>query len=199
SAPDAVETYKKLLAAQPDNSVTIITVGHPHVLVYLMNDENGMKLIRRKVLKWVAMAHTRETPNIGWNFGRNGAAAYVGDVLKRWPKDAVFSGLGSDIITGNIKLPGTPDENPVKEAYTRWNGAIEKGRPSWDQVAVLVAIRPGYFTFEKQGSLVQLDEGKTYWDKSVDKLNHSRVALKIGKNELESVLEDLMSEPPGND
>ena len=198
SAPSALETYKKILRTQPDSSVTIITIGHPHVLLYLIKDEEGISLIQAKVTKWIAMAHTQETPNVGWNFGRNGAANYVGKILKYWPQEVIFSGLGRDIITGNKKLPNTPKDNPVKEIYTLWNGAIQKGRPSWDQIAVLAAVRPQYFLFEKKGSLRQLEEGKTFWDVSLNNPKHSRVSLKIDKKEMESVIEELMSELPQN-
>lgn len=196
-APEMVETYKNLLRSEPDNSVTIVTVGHPHGLYYLMDDVEGMRLIHDKVNKWIAMAHTQEKPNTGWNFGRNGTAPYVGKILEKWPKQAIFSGIGRDIITGNRLLPDTPDDNPVKEIYALWNGAIEKGRHSWDQVAVLVAVRPELFTFETSGSLRQVEEDKTFWDKRINNPNHSRVALKEGSEELEFLIEVLMSEPPG--
>ena len=196
TAPDFMEIYKKLLYSQPDSSVTIVTVGHPHGLHYLMASEEGMKLISRKVVRWVAMTHTLETPGIDWNFGRNGAAPYVGGILKKWPKEAIFSGLGQDILTGNKKLPATSDNNPVKKAYTLWNNAIQKGRSSWDQVAVLVAVRPDLFNYDTHGSLVQTDDGKTYWDSEADNPKHRRVVLKTDKKELEAIIEELMSEPP---
>ncbi len=108
----------------------------------------------------------------------------------------VFSGLGENITTGNRKLPDTPDENPVKEIYSLWNGAIEKGRHSWDQVAVLVAVRPELFNFETWGSLRQVEGDKTFWDKANNNPRHSSVALKTGMIELELLIEDLMSELP---
>src|SRR5688572_7720745 len=61
--PDAVALYRKILAAQPDNSVTIVTVGFLTNLAGLLNSQpdqyssmNGKTLIGRKVRQLVCMA-----------------------------------------------------------------------------------------------------------------------------------------------
>jgi inosine-uridine nucleoside N-ribohydrolase len=62
-AMDAVKLYRKVLASQPDNSVTIISVGFFVNLADLLKsgaDEysalNGEQLVNKKVLRLVAMA-----------------------------------------------------------------------------------------------------------------------------------------------
>jgi hypothetical protein len=61
-APDLVSVYRTILESQPDQSVTIVTVGHPHGLVHLMRDPRAAELVRKKVDRWVAMGMG------GWNF-----------------------------------------------------------------------------------------------------------------------------------
>jgi hypothetical protein len=76
-APDLVSVYCQILESQPDHSVTIITVGHPHGLVHLMRDRRAASLVRAKVDRWVAMGMG------GWNFQRMGMSGYVDELLQR--------------------------------------------------------------------------------------------------------------------
>src|SRR4051794_24445400 len=62
-AEDAVEVYRKVLSQQPDNSVTIVTVGFLTNLANLMNSKpdkysplDGTTLIHKKVKRLVSMA-----------------------------------------------------------------------------------------------------------------------------------------------
>ena len=198
--PELVSTYKKILQDQPDKSVTIVTVGHPVGLFYLVNDPEGLELVRKKVSRWIAMTLTDEKPQNDWNFGKNGTASYICGLLKLWPTDVYFSGAGNDVITGNIKLPKTPMNNPVRKSYEMWgNNALKNGRSSWDQIAVLYAVRPQYFSTEA-GELRQNDVMETYWrpagDQSALSRNHFKIIPTIRKEEMESIIEELMSEKP---
>lgn len=183
-----------------DGSVTIITVGHPVGLLYLMNDSKGKLLVEKKVKKWIAMTHTDTTLQNDWNFGKNGTAPYIPGLLKIWPTEIYFSGAGKDIITGNVKLPKTYSPNPVKKAYELWgNNALKNGRSSWDQIAVLFAARPQYFNI-REGKLIQNDYLETYWRPIADKRDgihsHFKVVPSIINEDMEAVIEELMSEKP---
>jgi len=146
STKESTFVYKEILKKQSDTSVTIITVGHPVALYYLLKDTEGSRLVKQKVKRWIAMTLTDSIPFNDWNFGRNGTAPYIDELLKLWPAKIFFSGAGENIITGNKKLPGTSDQSPVKKAYELWgNNALKNGRSSWDQIAVLFAARPEYF------------------------------------------------------
>ena len=90
-APDLVAVYRTILASQPDHSVTIVTVGHPHGLVHLMRDPQAAKLVRAKVDRWVAMGTG------GWNFEAVGMSAYSAELLKKWPLDFYISPSGKTI------------------------------------------------------------------------------------------------------
>ncbi|WP_188753561.1 hypothetical protein [Parapedobacter defluvii] len=198
STTEIVSLYKKLLADQTDSSVTLVSVGHPVALFHLIRDPQGMDLVKRKVTKWVAMTHTDRIPQNDWNFGRNGTDKYIKELLKRWPTDAYFSGAGEDIITGNRKLPNTGDRNPVKAAYEFWPGnALKNGRSSWDQIAVLFAVRPEYFNIEP-GCLRQNDNMETFWTTAIDPdlTKRFKVVPRIPKDTLEDTIETLMAENP---
>ena len=197
SAAALLDVYRNILSAQPDSSVTIVSVGHPYGLYTLLGDAEGKKLIGRKVSRWIAMTHTDTTPFQDWNFGKNGTAPYIKHLLDNWPGKVYFSGAGKTILTGHRKLPLSPDTNPVKKAYEIWRiNALIEGRSSWDQVAVLFAARPQYFHVDPQGSLVQNDRYETYWDTASDRPDHFRIIPALDDREMERIIEDLMSEPP---
>lgn len=193
---DLVTAYKQILKAQPDSSVTILTVGHPHGLWLVLADQEGAQLINKKVKEWIAMGYSGEKPTKDWNFGRNGAERYVGPLLEEWPKDFFISAAGSQIITGHRKLPETREENPVRKAYELWNKAIVEGRSSWDQMAVLFAVRREYFGIDSVGSLRQTENLETVWDAEINKPNHRRVVPLKDISFFENIIEELMSEEP---
>lgn len=196
SAMELVAAYKKILEKQPDTSVTIVSVGHPHGLLLLLKDKVGAALIKQKVKGWIAMTYTGNSPVKDWNFGMNGAAVHIKELLKEWPTRVYFSSAGHDIITGNKKLPSTPVNNPVRKAYELWNNALTTGRSSWDQLTVLFAVRPYYFKIDSLGTLEQNNKFETYWNSQVNNAKHHKIIPAKSKIELETIIEDLMSEPP---
>ena len=163
-----------------------------------MNDREGMELITKKVEKCVAMAYTGNTPRRDWNFGRNGSELYTSDFLSRWPVDIYISTAGKDVLTGHELLPQTPDNNPVKEIYRLYNGALENGRSSWDQIAVLFAVQPHLFEIDSIGSLWQNADYETYWDVENNNPKHKRINPIISNRELEIIIEKMMAELPLN-
>jgi hypothetical protein len=195
-APELVDAYRRMLGGQPDGAVTIVTVGHPHGLAYLLRDTQAAELVRRKVSRWVAMGYCGTEPLDDWNTARNGAAAYFNELFPKWFTDLYVSWPGETVITGHCKLPLTPKENPVREAYRLWNDAIRTGRSSWDQVAVLFAVRPGLFHVEAGGSMDQTADLRTFWNVARDNPKHHRVTPRLSDGELAVIIEDLMSRPP---
>jgi len=144
------------------------------------------------------MTITNNYPYQDWNFGRNGAQLYINQLLDQWPTDVYFSGSGENIITGNRNLPNTPDKNPVKLAFKLWNNALQKGRSSWDQIAVLFAVRPQYFKVDSIGSLRQNEQYQTFWDSKMNRKTHYKVILNLDNEEIEDIIENLMGELPDN-
>jgi inosine-uridine nucleoside N-ribohydrolase len=195
-APDLVQIYKEALRPAREGSVTILTVGHPHGLVWLLRDAEGSGLVKRKVSRWVAMGGTPEKPGRDWNLGENGTGAYMDELLSTWPTEAYFSPVGETVITGNRRLPATPSNNPVREAYRLWNNALEKGRSSWDQVAVLYAARPHLFEVQR-GTMRHHSGPNVLWDSKKVDSKHYRVQPKVPESVLAETIEDLMAQPPG--
>lgn len=197
TAPELLRVYKDVLRAQPDKSVTILTVGHPHALSYLINDLEGLELARRKVKQCVSMGGAPDVPQEEWNLGRPGVESHVANILNNWPTPHYFSPAGADILTGHRKLPYTPQKNPVREAYLHYDRALENGRSSWDQLAVLYAARPHLFKVER-GTLMQDKPSKVVWTNAHSDPPRFRVTPVLNQKELETLIEDLMSALPGN-
>ncbi len=191
-APDLVETYVSILDSQPDRSVTICTVGHPHGLVHLLRDPRGEKLVRSKVHRWVAMGTG------GWNFQQMGMSDYCQELLDKWPMPLFISPSGKTIKTGHRLLPQTPKTNPVREAYRLWSTgtAITEGRSSWDQVAVLFVARPELFTLERKGRVERLADGKVVWNPRLDRADHYLVTPQTTDDDMAGIIEELMARPP---
>jgi hypothetical protein len=74
---------------------------------------------------------------------------------------------------------------------------LEKGRPSWDQIVVLFAVRPEYFKIESHGSVEQRENKRVYWNNQKDNPKHYYVLPKISDAEIRDIIEALMSEQPG--
>jgi len=191
-APDLVAVYRSLLESQPDQRVTICTVGHPHGLVHLLRDPRGAALVQAKVERWVAMGMG------GWNFQAMGMSAYCQELLDHWPTPFFISPSGEQIKTGHRLLPRTPEANPVREAYRLWGNrtALTEGRSSWDQVAVLFVARPALFHVQSIGRIERQPDGKVIWNAQVDHPNHYLVTPNPSADEMAGIIEELMAREP---
>jgi pyrimidine-specific ribonucleoside hydrolase len=150
-AEDALVLYRKILASQPDHSVTIITVGFLTNLANLLETGpdkysklSGPDLIRKKVIGLVCMAGRFPS---GREFNVDQDAGSSKKVLTAWPGPILFSGfeIGQKIKTG---LPLIHDNriqySPVKDVFTiciPMAAEDSAGRMSWDETAVFVAVK----------------------------------------------------------
>jgi inosine-uridine nucleoside N-ribohydrolase len=203
-APDAALLYRKVLAKQPDQSVVMVSVGQLTNFRNLLktcpdqySDLDGRELAKRKVRVWVCMGGKfpdgREANFI--NDGR--AAAYA---IAHWPTPIIFSGweIGNEIMTG-AKLKEVPSGTPVRRAYELYNGL--KNRQSWDQTAVLYAVRglngglADYWDVHLNGYLQVNEDGSNVWRDSPNK-EHSFLAKKMPPEKIAAVIEGLMLQPP---
>ena len=135
TAPTALEVYRKVLAAQPDKSVTIISVGFLNNLYDLLKADPD--LVGKKVKEMVVMGSRNHD---GFNLSRHDTVAQSEFVIRNWPTPLVISSHGGGTKTG-AKLSGAAAKNPVREAYYQWFDQSYEGRSSWDQVAVLYGVR----------------------------------------------------------
>jgi len=205
-APDAVSLYRKILAAQPDNSVTIVVVGWLTNMAELLDSRPdqystlaGRDLIKAKVKELVSMGG--RWPNSPkdegeYNFTMDKAAAHK--VISDWPGKIVFTGLGKDVMTGGRLVAHAPKDNPVPAFYRNFFEANKVSeRSSWDLIAVLYAVRgpSDYFTAISDGKCVSKKDGTNQWLPGVPS-NHAYLDYRMPPRELAAVLEDLLSTPP---
>src|SRR5580765_3134846 len=100
-AMDAVELYRKILASQPDMSVTIVTVGFFTNLANLLSSQpdaysplDGKTLIKKKVKQLVSMAARIGKDGISGNeFNVAVDAASSKKVFSEWPTPVIMSGF----------------------------------------------------------------------------------------------------------
>jgi len=200
--PSAVSVYRQALASQPDQSVTILTVGFFSNLSDLLKSGpdkfsklTGLELIKTKVKLLVAMAG--EFPQ-GNEFNVNKAPLASVHVFDKWPTPVIFSGfeIGAKILTGS-KVAKLQDNNPVTSGYKynlrTYKKTGELARPSWDQTAVLIAVRgpERYFYLNGPGKFMVLPDGRNYWDPDADAKQYF-VSHKYPYKQLEVEIDSLM-------
>jgi Inosine-uridine nucleoside N-ribohydrolase len=118
---DAVNIYRKILSIQPDNSVTIITVGFLTNLNNLLKSKpddlsplTGKELIIKKVKRLVSMAG-RFPAGKEFNIYMDSTASKF--VYENWPGEIIFTGfeIGAEIHTGLKLIKSDIKNSPVKE------------------------------------------------------------------------------------
>lgn len=186
-AQDATSLYRKLLANSPDASVTIVTIGHLTNLQNLLqsgpdeiSDLDGITLANKKIDKWICMGGQFPEGKEA-NFYRPDPQSTL-YCIEHWKKNVIFCGweVGNEIITGDDYLKNRlNDNNPVYRAYELFNGF--SGRPSWDQVAVLLLTETSstFFSTEKGGYVYVHPDGSNTWKTEKNK-NHEYVMIKQG-------------------
>ncbi|MDQ6845021.1 MAG: nucleoside hydrolase [Bacteroidota bacterium] len=202
-AMDAIKLYRKILSSQSDKSVSIISVGFFTNLAGLLNSKadeysalNGTELVKKKVKQLVSMAARIDKDGMGgYEFNVMVDAASSQKVFATWPTPMIISGfeIGEKILTGIRLIHNESIQNsPVKDAFEI---ALAKdhntlGRNSWDETAVLVAVRgiEPYFGFRKLNFKIE-DDGK---DVLIPGEKFSYLTFKQTPEEIGKVIEDLM-------
>jgi len=171
-APNAVEVYRKILSGQPDKSVTIVTIGFLTNLKDLLDSKpdkisllSGTELVKKKVKHLVSMAGAFPQ---GREYNVYADSSASEKVFTNWPTQIIFSGfeIGKQIKTGLKVIANENLHSPVKDVYALSmplsKGDVD-GRMSWDQTAVLVAIRgiQPYFGL-KRGKII-IEGGNNKW------------------------------------
>ena len=172
----ATEVYRKALASQPDRSVTIITVGFLTNVADLVRSSpdkysklTGKELVRKKVKQLVCMAGSFPAGN-EFNVRMDAASSKI--VFDNWETPVLFSGveIGMKIKTG---LPLVNDRSiknsPVKDVFQisiSLSPQDSAGRMSWDQTAVLIAVK-GYEPWWniQAGKIKIAEDGSNTWEK----------------------------------
>ena len=118
-APDANEVYRRVLAAQPDNSVVVCSVGFLTNMRRLLETKadavsplDGKALVARKVKLWVAMA-CRYPDGKEYNSMTDAESSRI--ALENWPTPIVFTdwNYGFDCHSGRALAESGRIDNPV--------------------------------------------------------------------------------------
>jgi inosine-uridine nucleoside N-ribohydrolase len=202
---DALTVYRKILSSQPDNSVTIVTVGFLTNLNNLLKSHpdnisplSGKDLVEKKVKLLVSMAG--KFPQ-GSEFNIHMDSSSSKYVYENWPGEVIFSGfeIGWEIRTG-LKLIKSPVVNsPVKDVFRISIPLSEEdryGRMSWDETAVLIGVygTEGFFDTVR-GKIIVNPDGSNSWIDD-EKGKHIYVKQKMSVGEMSSFIEDRMMHVP---
>ena len=203
-AEAAVDLYRRTLAAAADSSVTIVTVGFLTNLATLLQSASdkwsplpGRALVAKKVRRLVTMGG-RFPEGKEFNLDRDPAATRY--VVEHWPTPILFSGfeIGWEVLTGKRLVAERPADNPVREVYRICMNFTEEdrqGRQSWDQTAVLVAVRghEPYFGVERGRTVVD-STGYNTWEAGLGP--HRHLTFRMPVPELTRQIEQLMMHQP---
>jgi len=188
NALSALDVYRKVLANQPDKSVTIISVGFMNNLDILLKNEPA--LVEKKVKELVIMgANNGDNHNLGFHNTEKAAQ----NVLENWPSPLVFHHLGGDVLTG-LGLKKTNAENPVREAYYKYSGSKFANLGSFDQITVLYGVRGACNYFSKTSEGTGSIPSGFKWE--MKKRNDSVLQYLLPAEAYARIIEDLMIEAP---
>lgn len=205
--PDAVDIYRKVLNNQPDNSVTIVTVGFLTNLNNLLQSQpdnscplNGYDLVSKKVKMLVCMAG-RFPAGREFNIYMDSAASEY--VYKNWPGEIIFTGfeIGWEIRTGLKLIKSEIKNSPVKDVFRisiPLSAEDKDGRMSWDETAVLIGVygTKGFFDTVR-GKIVVNPDGSNTWENNTEG-KHIYVKQKMAIKEMADFIEYRMMHIPVN-
>ena len=176
-APDALKLLRRLLAAQPDGSVTLVQVGYFSNFAALLDtpaDEfsplKGLDLVRQKVKLLSVMAGAFQTVEDNnhiceFNVVRDIPAAQK--LAREWPTPIVWSGFEVGMAlpypAGSIERDyHYVSHHPIAASYFAYMPPPHE-RPTWDLTSALYAVLPerGYFGLSSPGTVTVEADGFT--------------------------------------
>jgi len=214
AAPEAVGLLRRLLAAEADQSVTLVQVGFFTNFRRLLEspaDANspldGRDLVARKARLLAVMAGHFGAVDPGkqeaeFNVANDVPAARA--LAQGWPTPVVWSGfeIGSaapfphEVIEQDFAYV---KHHPLQEAYCLYEPPPHD-RPTWDATALLYAVYPerGYFSLSPAGTVTVDDKGITSHAASPDGKGRDRyLVMDAGQAaRVREAIVQLCVEPP---
>ena len=173
SLPDGWRLYRRLLAAQPDHSVSIVSVGFVTCLAQLLASEadaysllSGVELVRRKVkCIYLQGGVFGEAEEPDFNFAQG--ITFAKTFFSLWPQevDMVFSPMeaGQDVeytpeqVIADVSWT---DAHPIKQVYMQCD--CNTGQRMWDVMPVVQAVEgDALFTLSQRGTVTFTDKAET--------------------------------------
>jgi hypothetical protein len=215
-AEDAVKLYRRILMAQPDRSVVIVTIGDLTNIADLLRlpaegaQPAGLDLVRAKVRLWACMggnfigrpAHDDLKLSNNNFTGDKAGSLYA---IQHWPVRLVFVGREIGSVPSGLKvgarLKQLPAEHPVRVAYEAYFGGEARDRHVADQTAVLFAVRGlrDYWESEAKGFMDLAPDMTFTWSYAEDRHEYLRKRLIDGRPNdrlIEQEIERLMMRLP---
>ncbi len=176
--PDGWQLYRRLLAAQPDHSVSIVSIGFVTCLAQLLTSEadeysplSGVELVRRKVKCLYVMGGVfgdSEEPDFNFAQGIEFSKTF----FRLWPQevDMVFSPMevGQDVeytpeqVIADLSWT---DAHPIKQVYLQCN--CNTGQRMWDPMTAIQAVEgDGLFSLSERGTVHLTDNAETIFTPS---------------------------------
>jgi inosine-uridine nucleoside N-ribohydrolase len=204
-AMDAITVYRKILTSQPDNSVTIVTVGFLTNLSNLLKSQadnisplSGKDLVSKKIKKLVSMAGKFPEGREFNVFMDSTASEYV---FNNWPGEIILTGfeIGWEIRTGLRLIKSEIKNSPVKDVFRisiPLSAEDKNGRMSWDETAVLIGVYGTEDFFDTvRGKIIVNKDGSNKWEDNPSG-NHVYVKQKMSVDEMSLFIENRMMHQP---
>ena len=220
----ALAVYRAVLAAQPDRSVAISSIGLLTNLEVLLKSPadahsplSGYDLVAQKVKliavmggKYPSSVKSAECNLCGcYNGASTASAATAGAasayVFANLPPSVqiIFSGydVGLNVQSGGRLSTCTPASNPCRAAFIDYEGAPGKSRYSWDPLTTLLAVRGVVPSIgiapctDCAGVNHVTADGNNNWVPSPTSTNQSFIVLVDGKLAGDAI-DDLLCIPP---
>lgn len=212
--PDTLTVLRRTLADAEDGSITFVVTGNLASMAKLalsqpdgISPMSGKELIAKKIRRTVVMGGRffESWPMVifpdgsasgnpvtkEWNI--KGAGLFNAQTAcDEWVGELVFSSyeIGSYVKT----MVGFPSRarkgDPVGLAYEIHNRG--KGRCSWDQTAMLEAIRPGkYWNYHAFGRISVDEDFVTHWTPDAER-KHTYLLPKVDYVDISKVIDDIV-------
>ena len=219
-APDANEVYRRILAAQPDQSVVVCSVGFLTNMRRLLETKpdaisplDGKALVAKKVKLWVAMA-CKYPDGKEYNSMMDPESSRI--AIENWPTPVIFTDFeyGRDCFAGRVLAESGQTGNPVAEVFAGNIPSRDEirrdsarylrsrfgmgGRAAWDETAALIAVRGTklYFNTERGAYRMVGNDGANEWAPDAERGPHLRVTEKLAKAEVAKIIDELMMRIP---
>ncbi|MBQ3752385.1 MAG: nucleoside hydrolase [Prevotella sp.] len=179
SLPDGWQLYRRLLAAQPNHSVSIVSIGFVCCLAQLLESEadelsplDGPELVRQKVKCLYIMGGVfgDAVEKKEYNFLQG--IGFAQTLFRLWPSevDIIFTpGEAGDGIAYTpeqvIADVDWTDNHPIKQVYMNYE--CDTGQKMWDLLAVINAVEgDSLFTLSERGTVSVTDDAETVFTAS---------------------------------
>ena len=176
--PDGWRLYRRLLAAQPNHSVSIVSVGFVTCLAQLLQSAldsysslSGVELVRQKVkCIYLQGGVFGEAVEPDFNFAQG--ITFSKPFFQNWPQevDMVFSPMeaGQDVeytpeqVIADVSWT---DAHPIKQVYMQCD--CNTGQRMWDVMPVVQAVEgDALFSLSGRGTVILTDQTETIFTPS---------------------------------